>query len=188
MKTPTKLWQALKPLLRKNNLRRWTQVSQEIPSWDDRNRLIASMVPPGSSALDIGAGAQTLRRHLREPSRYTPCDLVRSTPDTILCDFNNGLIPTGIPKHDFAICSGVLEYIRTPAPFLQFLRDHGRQVVLSYNVRLPDDSLVDRLVNDWVNNFTATEIRQLLIDHGLNPSAEHTFGQREVVFLLTPTA
>ena len=188
MKTLSKLCQALMPLFRKNNLRRWTKVSQEIPSWDARNRLIAGIVPPGSSVLDIGAGAQTLRRHLRETSFYTPCDLVQSTSDTILCDFNNGLIPTGLPRHDFAICSGVLEYIRTPAPFLKLLREHGRQVILSYNVRLPEDSLVDRLANDWVNNYNAAEIRQLLIDHGLRPSAEHLFGQREVVFVLTPGA
>ena len=188
MKSVSKLWQALLPFIRKNNFQRWVKVSQEMPSWDARNRLIASIIPPMASALDIGAGAQTLRRHLREPSRYTPCDLVQSTPDTILCDFNNGRIPSGLPVHDFAICSGVLEYIRTPSTFLRFLREHGKQVILSYNVRLPEDSLVDRLANDWVNHFSDTEIRLLLDSNGLHPSAEHPFGQREVVFVLKPNA
>jgi hypothetical protein len=81
-----------------------------------------------------------------------------------------------------------LEYIRTPASFLKFLREQGRQVVLSYNVRRPEDSLVDRLANDWVNHFTAAEIRQLLSDNGLRVSAEHPFGLREVVFVLIPRA
>ena len=40
--------------------RRWQKVSQDPnPHWDDRNKVISSLIPDGSSVLDLGCGAQT---------------------------------------------------------------------------------------------------------------------------------
>ncbi len=184
-------WRALLTVIRGTNVRRWAKNIHEVPTWDSRNRVIAALVPPGITVMDIGAGAQTMRQHLKGIALYTPCDLFPTTPDTLICDFNRGILPQ-VPKvHDLAICSGILEYVVDPDSFFKFVTAWNRGIILSYNVRLAGDSKVDRLAKDWVNHFTLEEIREIAGQHGWRVAKEihsNPHIPQEMVFLLEPVS
>jgi hypothetical protein len=131
------------------------------PTWDERNRIIAGFIPTGSSVLDLGAGAQTLKSYIPPDCHYQPCDIVRSSSDVILCDFNNSIFPVVGRAFDFVICSGVLEYIWKPRPFLKRLPSLGKNLLLSYNPRTAAESRIDRLSKNWVNHLDRDELQSL---------------------------
>lgn len=178
---------ALLTLVRGTNLRRWEKNTRETPSWDSRNRTIAALVPPGITVLDVGAGAQTMRQHLKGITLYTPCDLFQTTPDTLICDFNRGILPKVPSRHDLAICSGILEYVHDPDVFFKFLTSNSKDLILSYNVFLPGDSRVERLSKDWINHFSLDEIRALVKRYGYRIADEIPSNPQipqEMVFVL----
>jgi SAM-dependent methyltransferase len=145
--------------------RRWRKVSMDPnPHWDDRNKVIAALIPDGSSVLDLGCGAQTLRRHLKPGCKYQPCDVIKSSPDVILCDFNEGIYPVIAGEFDYVVCSGVFEYIRNPRKFLQKASSFGRKLILSYNPLLPEKSKFSRLAVNWNNHLTREETERLFDD------------------------
>ena len=61
----------------------WSDVGNR---WPSRIAAVAALIPPGSSVLDIGAGAQGLRNALPPSCAYTPADLQQRTPDTLVLD------------------------------------------------------------------------------------------------------
>lgn len=175
-------------LLVRTNVRLWHQVAQAgTPSWDERNRIMAGFIAAGSSVLDVGCGAQTLRQHLPPGCRYQPCDVVKSSPEVIYCDFNTGVYPEFQEPFDYVVCSGVLEYIRQPREFLQRIRPWGRVILLSY-VPLPSDgSKLERMGNGWgwVNHFKQEELESMLDQLEYKRSLRHTDKLHYVIYSLT---
>lgn len=168
---------------------RWRKVSTNPePHWDWRNRIISDLVPAGSSVLDVGCGAQTLRRHLNPTCKYQPCDLIKSTPDVIVCDFNAGLYPQVNQVFDYVICSGVLEYIRKPEEFLKTIAPLGRTLILSYSPAVPGQSRVHRLSCNWINHFTKAEVESLFDKVGIVWRVIYTHDQAETIYSLQLTA
>jgi Methionine biosynthesis protein MetW len=165
------LFKAASTLMVRTNVRRWREVAKNPrPHWDGRNEIIAKLIPPGSSVIDLGCGPQTLRRHLDPSCKYQPCDVIQSTPDVIFCDFNSGIYPEIGGSYDYVICSGVFEYIRNPAEFLKKNSLLARTMILSYNplYQMPGDSKIRRLNCDWINHFTKPEVEALFDEVGLS--------------------
>jgi hypothetical protein len=163
--------------------RRWKKVSQNpAPHWDWRNKIISGLVPAGSSVLDLGCGAQTLRRHLDPTCRYQPSDVIVSTPDVIFCDFNAGVYPAVKETYDFVICSGLFEYIRKPEEFLQRVPPLGRTMIFTYSPAVPGQTRLHRLSVNWVNHFTREEMEALLERNGLRWEALYTHDQAETIY------
>lgn len=159
---------AISTMVLRTHVKRWQKVAQAgRPPWDERNELIGSLVPEGSSVVDLGCGAQSLRSHLPRSCRYQPCDIVKSTPEVIFCDFNSGIYPELRETFDFVICSGVFEYIRKPKEFLTKVPLLGRTMVMSYNQFGPGQSKMSRLGNNWVNHYTKEELEKLFLEAGL---------------------
>lgn len=149
----------------------WKKVAESgPPSWDERNKIIAGFIPAGSSVLDVGCGAQTLKQYLKPGCRYQPCDVIKSTPEVIFCDFNAGVYPEVKDHYDYVVCSGVFEYIRQPEEFLRRIPSLGRYTLMSYNPLLPGGSKLARLSNGygWLNHFTSHELEALFAGVGLN--------------------
>jgi 2-polyprenyl-3-methyl-5-hydroxy-6-metoxy-1,4-benzoquinol methylase len=106
-------------LMVRTKVRQWRRVAfAGRPSWDERNKIIAGFIPAGSSVLDIGCGAQTLKQHLPPGCKYQPCDIIKSSPEVIFCDLNGGIYPETRERFDYVVCSGVFEYVRRPQEFL----------------------------------------------------------------------
>ncbi|MCV7177490.1 class I SAM-dependent methyltransferase [Mycolicibacterium sphagni] len=145
----------------RTNVRYWTSIaSGGPPPWDERNRIIAQFVKSGTSVLDLGAGARTLKGHLSPDCRYQPCDIVRS-PEVWFCDFNSGVYPPVHEKFDYVICSGVLEYIWKPLPFIERITEFGSTTLMSYNPLTSEQKKLDRLANLWVNHLPQQELEEL---------------------------
>ncbi len=167
-----KIYQAaLVTLLVPTKKRLWQKVAAAgPPAWDERNKIIAGFIPPGSSVLDVGCGAQTLKQYLKPGCRYQPCDVVKSTPDVIFCDFNAGIYPPVGEPYDYVVCSGVFEYIRKPEEFLGRVPLLGHATIMSYNLLPPGGSKLARLANGygWLNHFTLEELENLFKHIGLD--------------------
>jgi hypothetical protein len=179
------LWKAGITLSVSTHKSRWKQVSQNPnPHWDWRNEIIAERVPDGSSVLDLGCGPQTLRRHLKKGCKYQPCDIIKSTPDVIFCDFNNGVYPEPGEMYDYVISSGVFEYIRQPREFLKRIMALGREIILSYSPLVPGQSKLHRLSVNWINHFTKEEVESLFTEAGLAWEVIYTHSQAETIYTL----
>ena len=91
--------------------------------WPTRSALVATFIPPGSSVLDLGAGAGGLANHLPEGCTYTGADL----PDF---DMNHNRWPEG--RWDVAVMAGVLEYARYPAAVFRHLHELAPMAIVTY--------------------------------------------------------
>ena len=152
---------ALRVRFTKTDTKRWRQVSREVPHWDERNAIIGTLVPEDVSVVDLGAGAQTLRQHLKRSCRYQPCDIIQSSEDVICCDFNSKRYPVLARKYDYVVCSGVFEYIRDPGDFVSQIRSYGDVIILTYNPYRPGASKIERLACGWLNHLTEPQIAEL---------------------------
>lgn len=178
---------AISALTVRTNVRRWSEVAKNPrPHWDGRNEIIARLIPPGASVIDLGCGPQTLRRHLNPSCKYQPCDIIQSTPDVIFCDFNSGIYPKVNEFYDYVICSGVFEYIRNPSEFLRRNAVLGKQMILSYNplYQIPGDSKIRRLNCDWINHFTKPEVEALFDEMGLSWEILNVARDGETIYAL----
>lgn len=119
--------------------RDWSRVGHR---WPERSEAIARLVPAGASVIDIGAGAQGLRRHLDPSCRYTPADLYPRTPETLILDLNGGPWPRG--RWDVAVLSGVLEYANDPAQVLRRLHALTPVAIVTYAHRWRPEWLTAR--------------------------------------------
>ena len=159
----TSLPRVLKAALGVTDRKRWRKNVKERPSWDERNVLIARYIPAGSSILDLGAGAQTLRQYARSAGLYVPCDITQSSPDCIVCDFNRGIYPPEDRTYDITICSGVLEYLREPFDFLARIKSYSKMFILSYQPKHPDRAdKMERRAHGFVNDLSKEELESLL--------------------------
>lgn len=186
MRGVKRIWSIFKTLTLRNQRARWFRVAfGGPPEWDDRNKTIASFIPEGSSVLDLGCGAKTLKRFLGPETTYQPCDLIRSSDEVIQCDFNAGIYPSVVCRYDYVICSGVLEYIRKPKVFLEKIGGLGERLIVTYNVFPAGGSRMDRLADNWVNHFSEAELHSQFEKSGFEwkiLSLRNTF---EYIYLLS---
>jgi hypothetical protein len=179
---------AVKTLWFTSDVARWEKVANEVPSWDERNRIIAGFIPDNSSVLDLGAGARLLKNYLKAGCTYQPCDVIKSSPDVIYCDFNAGIYPNLTATYDYVVCSGILEYIRDPIAFLPRIGTYGRRVILSYNVRRPGEAVLLRLSNGWVNHLDDKQLADLILSSSLQSSVLCTRYEGERIYELSSVA
>lgn len=186
VRLPHRCYCALKTLCLKTDYRRWRRNSMVQPSWDGRNKRLAELIPNGSQVIDLGAGAQTLKRHLRQDCGYQPCDLVKSSPDCLVCDFNEGIYPEKKKDYDFVVCSGVLEYMREPGEFVCRILTYGKVIIISYN---PWDGKpsgkFSRLAQGWVNHMRQSDLEELFQALGV-PFEKADGWQGHLIYQLRP--
>jgi len=174
-------------LILRTNKPLWKKVAHAgPPSWDERNAIIAGFIPAGSSVLDVGCGAQTLRQHLSSDCKYQPADIIKSSPDVIFCDINAGIYPQTDGQFDFVVCSGIFEYMRRPKEFLARIPRLGRTVIMSYNPLLEGGSKLERLGNGygWVNHYKKDELENLFAIMELQWSILHTDKLNYIIYSL----
>lgn len=168
---------------------RWIKVAfAGKPEWDNRNEVIASFIPPSCSVLDLGCGAQTIRGYLKPDCFYQPCDLVKSSPDTIVCDFNAGVYPDLKERFAVVVCSGVFEYIRKPKEFLLKITSLGDCVLFTFNPMLSGQSRLERMGNNWINHYNQDELEQIFTDLHLDSTILHVSENGELIYRLINTS
>lgn len=145
----------------KTDYKRWMDNTR---SWSIRNQLIADMCDEGAKVIEFGAGIQELRNMLPQSCTYTPSDIFKRTPDTIVCDINTHIFPD-LSAYDTVIMSGVLEYLHDIPSFLEYLKSYPsiQTFICSYD-DAPD--LKTRQYNGWVNYYSYENLRIMLRECG----------------------
>ena len=123
--------------------------------------MIAAYVPPGSSVVDLGAGAQTLAAHLPQGCAYQACDVVPG-PAVVLCDLDAGVWPALDQRYDVAVCSGLLEYLGDIPGLLQGLGAIARRAIVTYSDRRRGQRIQTRVSQGWKSHLTLADLRAAL--------------------------
>lgn len=152
----------------KTDTERWKKVATEVPTWDERNKLIARMIPSGSSIIDVGAGKMTLREYLPEGCTYQPVDCVQGCDETVIAEFNEGIIPQFEQTYDIAVCSGILEYIKSPLDFMRIVSGWADKIILSYAILEFTPAIPNRRGGGWINDMGLIQLDDLFFYAGLN--------------------
>jgi hypothetical protein len=154
-------------LFSRSDVERWGRADSLNPGWDSRTRLIASLIPEGSSVLEFGAGRLSLKGFLPASCRYTPSDITDRGEGTIVCDLNSAVLPP-FPYHDIVVFGGVLEYIFDVDRLLEHLTGSCGVIIASYAATDFDSqqTAIQRRKHGWVNDFSKEEFVRVFSRHG----------------------
>ena len=152
----TALGTSIRKMLGGSDSKRWGRPDALFKGWDGRTERIASLVVPGASVIEFGAGRMVIRDYLPESckDKYTPSDIVDRGPGTLVCDLNADL-PPDFGRHDVAIFSGVLEYLNDVPALISCLYQHIDQIIASYAVT--ESNKRSRRARGWVNDFSSPD-------------------------------
>ncbi len=154
--------------LRASDRGRWAKPENLEVWWDERTRLLAELVPPGSRVIEFGAGRRQLERYLDQSCTYVPSDLVDRGPGTIVCDLNQRPLPDlSRVRPDVAVFGGVLEYVANTEALIAWLAPAITRCVASYAYVDPNAGLAERVsryVERWRNGYMSHHTEQELID------------------------
>jgi hypothetical protein len=163
------LRQRLRTSMRKflggTDYQRWGSAERLSSGWDSRTEKIATLISPGVSVIEFGAGRMVLKRLLSEHCTYTPSDLVDRGGGTIVCDLNGRTLPP-FPPHDVAVFSGVLEYVNDVPRLIAHLSNSVGVVIASYAVT--DCNKENRRGQGWVNDFSSARILDIFENAGFS--------------------
>jgi hypothetical protein len=139
--------------------KRWENLNK---SYSKRLAIIAGYIKLHSSVLDIGCGKLELKNLLPNNCIYQGLDLVARNKNTIICNLNEQF-PVIKIKFDYAVCSGVVEYLEDPNSFFKWLSQICNQAIVSY---YPKESMINRSENGWINDFQKEEIEKIFTGNG----------------------
>lgn len=155
----------------------WANPGSYLPTWDERARLAAQLVKPGSSVLDLGCGPiQPLRALLPSGCRYVPADLIRWSEEVIQVDLNAGELPQGC--FDYIVMLGVLEYLDDVPTVLHRLRTISDNLVVSYCHPTRFANIAKRRALHWINDFRKRAFLRILVDAGWRPQGQTVYKRR----------
>jgi len=170
--------------LRATHRSRWSHEQSLYAGWNERAEVVASLIPPAATVLDLGAGRGALAGHLPAGCRYLEADLVPRNAATLVCDLNANPLPV-LPPHDVAVLAGVLEYLHEPERLLRELARMGSQVVASYALAVPGArSWLARRSQGWFNDFTSEELSELYRGAGFRVAEETVWRGQRIARLL----
>lgn len=126
---------------------RWIEVDMayRADAWAQaRFTLVASLIPPDVSVLDVGAGPGHIRRYLKPGIQYTPQDF---SPEALRRAGGKGIlsgctkIPVGDHSFHTVLALEILEHLDTPLRLIrECVRIAMHQVIFSVpNDRLPPE-------------------------------------------------
>tara|TARA_Y200000002_G_C22684969_1_gene665586 strand:- start:3512 stop:3976 length:465 start_codon:yes stop_codon:yes gene_type:complete len=115
------------------------------PPWRERNKLIAKQLEKNKTVIDIGGGGANLLNYYT-PSKYLCIDGMSMPEVDITIDLNSDYqnqVPDG---WDYAVNSGILEYIDDVPSFL----DKQKKLASKYIFTWFPDKIHGLLGHDWV--------------------------------------
>jgi hypothetical protein len=151
----------------RSDVGRWGGTESLNPSWDTRTKMIASLIPEGSSVLEFGAGRMALKKYLPASCRYTPSDITDRGVGTIVCDLNAQTLPA-FAYNDIVVFGGVLEYVFDLNKLISHLVASSGTIIASYAVTdfSNQQSALQRRKHGWVNDLSNAEILEVFSRHG----------------------
>lgn len=144
---------------------RWATLakSSNRPSWNGRNNEIADILMEYKpyTVLDIGAGNRDLQKLIPPHIKYSAVDCIDcGFSDTFVIDFNvTDASDIKLYSHsEFAVCSGILEYINDIVPVLKFVKNNSNKSIITYVCE--EDRESDKMVklSGWTNGIKRDEL------------------------------
>ena len=160
-------------LLKKSDYERWGTAKGLNKNWDSRTKKIAGLIDSQSSIIEFGAGRLVLKSYIPSGCQYTPSDLVDRGGGTIVCDLNKKPLPE-FQTYDFAVFSGVLEYVYDVESLVAHLSHRVSNVVASYAVL--ESNAGKRRQYGWVNHFKSKEFIDLFEQAGFQCDHQEAWG------------
>lgn len=108
------------------DLKRWADRKSYLPWWEERAAIIGGYLADCESVLDMGAGTQTLRQHVKG---YIPLDCVAMTTDTVVLNLDSDW--RDLPEADGVAMAGLLEHVSDPVAVIRRVKV-GRVWAVSY--------------------------------------------------------
>ena len=160
-----------------SDYKRWGTDSNLSPHWDSRTKQIAKLISPGTSVIEFGAGRLVLKKYLPKSCAYTPSDLVDRGMGTIIWDLNSNIFPQ-LQSYDYAVFSGVLEYVDDVPRLIRYLTNYVDAIIASYAVRELNEK--NRRVNGccWVNDFSSQQFIKIFTDAGFQWNHTENWGSQ----------
>ena len=109
----------------------------------------------------------TIRDLLPGSCIYQPMDCVQGCDDTIIVDFNKNIIPDLDRTYDYAVCSGVMEYVDSPRVFLGNVIKWADLVILTYAITDMTPDINTRRNQGWFNDLSFKDLMTLLSELGI---------------------
>ena len=101
------------------------------PPWAMRNKLIAEHLEKNKSVIDIGCGATNLLKYYK-PSKYFGIDGMPMPEVDLVIDLNTDY-QTQVPAGwDYAVNSGILEYVKSVDEFLFKQKDLAKEYIFTW--------------------------------------------------------
>lgn len=98
------------------------------PSWTDRNKVIGSQILSNTNVLDLGCGHKDLLKYIT-PKKYIGLD--HNDVADVFVNFNLDFnLPDG--PWDYIVCSGLLEYLTEVPSFVEKIKNHSKQYIITY--------------------------------------------------------
>ena len=119
------------PVPTNENDNRWLKRESYAPGWNKRTEIIASLIRPGESVLELGCGLMWLRQCLPPGCIYTPSDMTDIHGAEMIIDLNAPVLPE-IQFYDVAVMGGVLEYIHDVPKIIHWLSARIKALIFSY--------------------------------------------------------
>jgi hypothetical protein len=145
-----------------SDVKRWSNIDSYNEVWNTRTKLIASLIEPNVSIIEFGAGLNPVSKYLPDTNHYTITDFVNK--EGFVCmqyDLNaNKMVDFG--NYDYAVFSGVLEYILNLPSKIKYISTRCKNIITSYSTinNYPDG----RVERGWVNSYTDDEFIKLFND------------------------
>lgn len=150
---------------RSTDYKRWERTSELFSEWDERTKILAGYLKPGSRIIEFGAGNMVLKNFLPSNCHYTPSDIFKRSGEVLVCDLNNTIM-IDLSKFDTAVFSGVLEYVYDIDKVFEQLEPFVKHLVLSYSCI--DLSEADRLERGWLSDYSQDELERVFRKHDYN--------------------
>jgi glycosyltransferase involved in cell wall biosynthesis len=169
------------------DIQRWKDLGNFEAEWEERTKLIASLIPQGSRIIEFGAGRRKLEAYLDPSCTYFPSDLVDRGPKTIICDLNARPLPDLTPWNaDVAVFGGVLEYVSDLSSVLSWLSRFTSVCIVSYECAHSRPRTFQRaqesfwrLRMGWVNTYSEKELEEIFKKAGFLSSKKVTWSTKE---------
>lgn len=104
----------------------------EKPPWRLRNKLISKMIEPDKTILDIGCGARNFLNYYK-PKKYFGIDGMPDVGADLVTDLNEDYNLLVEPGWDYAINSGMLEFVYDPEAFLDKQKHLASEFIFTWH-------------------------------------------------------
>lgn len=145
--------------INRSDTQRWEKEKALQDRWEDRTKMLGQHIKNGSKVFEFGAGNMRLKKYLPKNCIYIPSDFVRRTDEMHIIDLNKTL--QEIPKSNYIVFSGVLEYVKNLEKVLKFYSGYTENFLLSYAVLEAYPNIKNRRKEGWISDNSHQEILEI---------------------------